>query len=625
MTIVALDTETHLISPNNQAPRLVSVAIKGAGKAQLFARKAGLAQVRKLLRERATTIVGANIAFDTCVLGAADAALIPLLFDAYDADRIVDVQLQEKLITIRQGSLKYTKVSLGDLAERYLDESLDKSADGWRLRYSELDGVPIHEWPAAAIKYAKDDARATRAVYFAQRRDFEGYPHRAELARQTRAAFAMRLMQNWGINANAESVAALRAETEAEVEQFSKQLHKAGLLRLEERYPKGVLKRDGGKKVVVETRSMKAIEARVKAAPAYKKSGAPSTATGRASTSMATLRDSGDPVLENMAKRAKSAKVLDFVRVLEKATEHPFHPRWNVLQETGRSSCGSKEDPGNLQAQPRKGGIRQCWEPSPGHIFLTTDVDCAELRSWSQVTYSLFGFSAMRDVFLQGEGRDDPHMALHLAFPAVVPDRQFAKIPNFGFPGGLGAKKFVDYAKNYGKRVSLDQAYELRAAWQAQWPEHQPYFDHISDLTSDFSDHELTQLFSGRIRGQVRFTQAANSYFQGLTADMMLDAFYRIQRACYARPGSALYGCRAVAFVHDEIMLEVPYENRRDDRPHRAALEVQKHISDAAAIWTPDVPNRSSSAAMRRWYKGAKAKYTKQGLLRPWAPERDAE
>jgi DNA polymerase I-like protein with 3'-5' exonuclease and polymerase domains len=58
---------------------------------------------------------------------------------------------------------------------------------------------------------------------------------------------------------------------------------------------------------------------------------------------------------------------------------------------------------------------------------------------------------------------------------------------------------------------------------------------------------QTVELPTGRVRAQCRFTEAANTWFQGLASDVTKDALWRIYRAGLA-----------VAFVvHDEIALEV--------------------------------------------------------------------
>ena len=55
---------------------------------------------------------------------------------------------------------------------------------------------------------------------------------------------------------------------------------------------------------------------------------------------------------------------------------------------------------------------------------------------------------------------------------------------------------------------------------------------------------------TGRVRGQVNYTQARNTPFQGLAADGAALALFGLVRA----------GFRIVAFVHDEVLVELPDE-----------------------------------------------------------------
>lgn len=65
------------------------------------------------------------------------------------------------------------KSGLGDLLLRYegLDLSADKKGtDSWRLRYGELIGVPIRDWPPEALRYALEDPVHTAQLRVAQAR-----------------------------------------------------------------------------------------------------------------------------------------------------------------------------------------------------------------------------------------------------------------------------------------------------------------------------------------------------------------------------------------------------------------------------------------------------------------------
>lgn len=121
--------------------------------------------------------------------------------------------------------------------------------------------------------------------------------------------------------------------------------------------------------------------------------------------------------------------------------------------------------------------------------------------------------------------------------------------------------------------------------------------------------------WSGRVRGGLDYCSAANSYFQGRTADGAKMANYNFSRDCYIATSGALRGVRPVLFLHDEIMSEMP-----EEQSHEAAMAKTDIMIRAMREVIPDVPITAKPVLMRRWYKGAKACFL-DGLLVPSKPE----
>jgi hypothetical protein len=170
--------------------------------------------------------------------------------------------------------------------------------------------------------------------------------------------------------------------------------------------------------------------------------------------------------------------------------------RFNTMVNTGRTSCsGSRDDDDNvtglnLQNLPREGVVRECLCASPGHVLFACDYSAIELVTLSQHCLARYGFSKMAEAIRLGA---DLH-ALDAAFRAGVdvtvlpnldkksilkllgPDadklRDKSKAKNFGLPGGLGGKTFVEYAwTSYGVRITEEQFKEEKAQWLRTWPE----------------------------------------------------------------------------------------------------------------------------------------------------------
>ncbi len=109
---------------------------------------------------------------------------------------------------------------------------------------------------------------------------------------------------------------------------------------------------------------------------------------------------------------------------------------------------------------------------------------------------------------------------------------------------------------------------------------------------------------TGRVKSDCRYTQEHNWPFQGLSADGAKLALYELNRAGY----------RVVAFIHDEVLVEVAecedYSQSADD--------ISRIMVAAMRQVCPDVEIRTEYAVMRRWDKAAKALYDAQGRLIPF-------
>jgi len=186
---------------------------------------------------------------------------------------------------------------------------------------------------------------------------------------------------------------------------------------------------------------------------------------------------------------------------------------------------------------------------------------------------------------------------------------------NFGYPGGLGADKFVGYAKAMASvTITLERSKQIRNAWFRRWPEMQRYFEHVAMIAGRLGEGVVISPRSGFVRGGLAFTQLANHYFQSLTATGAKDALWHVSRECYSDPGSPLWSCRPVIFAHDEILNEMP-----EDRASAAAERQTEVMIDVMKKWIPDIPIKASAVLMRRWYKGAKP-VRRDGKLVPSKP-----
>lgn len=748
---LSLDSETFLLAPGIAAPRMVCLTTCDPdGESHLLLRDDAIPLLHDLFdagcgsQDREADkieFVLHHARFDMAVFAAADPRLLPKIMRLYDEGRVRCTMVREKMLALARGELadegetgakRNIKFSLDKCVLRRfgIDLSADKAkvatdtdgkvrvvgdADSWRLRYGELDGVPVEQWPVKARTYAMDDSRWNLALFDHQTGELQaeggsGDVIPDELA-QTRSAVWLYLMSVRGVRTDPSAVNRLATTTRASYERMNAIIRAADVLR--PKMEKGEM---------VWTKNMAALRERVILAYDGKppmtgggkkprKDGTltpPAVSTAREDlisvadpsvmawideteqAIVTTRRDAGLPdftpeemgevakdvsaaagqhfgidpakvynwlVLHAVGERSGVEKVLKtYVPVLWQGTQTPICTKFNELVASGR---GSSYEP-NLQNPPRKGGIRECFVPRPGYVFVLCDYSFIELVTLAQSCFEMFGFSAMRDAINAGL---DPHLdmaadMLGITYeeavrrkkagdPEIDYARQLAKALNFGFPGGLGKAKFVEYAlAGYGVRLTEAEAAERKERWYRKWPEMRKYHDYFGRQTLGDRLFDLVQPGSGRVRGQVGFCDGCNSVFQGRAADGIKRAGWYVTRECYLRDPypsnllpfdarsrptvdrlraglggapSPLLGAYPVLFLHDELILEAP-----EATAHLVAPRLSTVMIEGMREVVPDTRVGTEYALCPRWYKGAKSLYAPDGRLIPWEPKKAA-
>lgn len=627
---------------------------RGTFATGLLLRKDASRWLRPLLEDSRTIIVGHNVTYDLGIGIDADPALLRLVFQKYADGLVHDTIVRQQLIDICTGEMKFhvdeddnpkrTAYDLSALSLRLLDKRLAKK-DTWRLKYALLDGVPLSEWPAEAIDYAVSDAVTTGEVHEKQTElvgDDGKIPNSEE---QHCAAWGLHLQSVWGIRTDGEAVEKLAAELEEDYAAKMLELKTPPTEALTDPEalpwslmfsirPSRALKSGPRKGLIVPekvSKNMKAIRARVVAA--YAKKGVPEeeipkTDGGGVSTAKKTLVESGDELLKKLAEVGAVAKLLEtYVPILRSGTEVPINPRYNVLVETGRTSCAKP----NIQNPPRGGGVRACFVARPGHVYAFSDYDTLELRALAQVCLDVLGKSEMAEALRRGE---DLHLSLAAEMLGISLEetqrrfnegdaevreyRQQAKPANFGFPGGMAAASFREYAEGYGIKLTEEQSEQIHDTWFRKWPEMRDYFEWIKQLVQ--TGEPAVQIRSGRMRGGASFCATANGFFQGLAADGAKEAVWRVAWECYVDESSPLFGCRPVFFIHDEIGMEIPFDQFGIERSARAAQRLSDVMIEAMKKWIPNIPISCKPVMVRRWYKGAEPVRNADGFLVPCKP-----
>lgn len=111
---------------------------------------------------------------------------------------------------------------------------------------------------------------------------------------------------------------------------------------------------------------------------------------------------------------------------------------------------------------------------------------------------------------------------------------------------------------------------------------------------------------TGRLRGRVGFSQSRNTPFQAIAADGAKLALWGLYRA----------GFRSVAFVHDEVLIELP----RSANHAEEARRIDRILCDSMQQLTGSIPIACEYALSDRWYKQAEVVFDDQGRLCLWTP-----
>lgn len=220
----------------------------------------------------------------------------------------------------------------------------------------------------------------------------------------------------------------------------------------------------------------------------------------------------------------------------------------------------------NLQQLPRVGGIRECFIPKKeGNVFVDVDYSAIELVCLSQVLINKFGHSEMAELI--NSGKDLHYETASSIFKKPIKDitkdqRQFAKIANFGYPANMAPSTFVDYCKGYGLDITSAFSADVKEAWKKKYPEIEEFFklpNNYKDIEIQTKDGDVYQTFkhttiTGRKRARATYTAFLNTHFQGLAADGMKLALYKILKA----------GHELVLVVHDQCVVECSKESSEE-------------------------------------------------------------
>lgn len=654
--MIAFDFETHLIERLRPAPRPVCLSWHDGERSGLLVGNDMRDWLASRLAEGAH-LVGQNVSYDMRVAMARWPELAPEIFRAYAEDRVTDTQIRQQLFFIGtrpsfDDSVPY--YSLARLVQLIFDEDISagKGPDTWRMRYAELDGVPLSRWPKEAIDYPISDAVWTWRAWDAQER--QAKCEIRDDAFQSYAAFSLDLAASRGMRTSAAAVDACEAQHLATLDELRPQLLGAGLLAYEGP------KKDPQRKLIMKRAPAQAMVRqawidlhRRQAAAGEELSPVIYTPAAQKRHRAAELRNpdpcdlpasdfstdkaaalaTGHETLRLRARYVLAEKILStYVGPMRAGTEGPITTRFG-LASTTRTTSGAPGKPlvgTNLQNAPRSGGVRECIVPRAGHLLLTADLAAAELHTLAEACRRIVGHTVMGDLL---KDHKDLHLYLGCLLigikfdadaearyaqgdPELKRARQQAKPANFGFGGAMGWRTFVLYNLKQGTVFTPSQARRLRATWLDAYPEMSEYFDACKRELGP-SNSAVIELWPGgpwrRVKG---LSMIANSRFQAPAARGAKLGVTAVTRAAHR---GELDAVRPVNFVHDELVAEL--EDRGPDENAKNALAFGQILEHSFNIMCPNYPTTVDAVLADRYAKGAEPVYDAKGRLTVWSPE----
>jgi DNA polymerase-1 len=355
--VFSLDSETFLLRPGVQAPPIVCLAHK------VSVPKTGAAADRTLLHARdpraleiltwALThaiVTGHRVAYDLCCAATSWPHLLPLIFRAYEEDRVTCTLLREVLSDIARGvSLESQAYGLDSVLEKHTGRTVNK-LDPWRAKYGTLWVLDIEDWPGDARSYALGDVDAAHDIYYAQEAAYRSQGWLEDEYAQARADFWLNLTSAHGIRTDAQRVPEYYAETLAASEKDRAIAAQAGLVR-----------GDGTRDTKLAMARMVAVMESLGEDPPLTDTGEKKLKELRKSNPSATWRDiwtsegkcistdedsclaSGDFILEAYQRFGSLKTRLSRAARLYKGFDLPLQASFRALVETGRTSCTQGE------------------------------------------------------------------------------------------------------------------------------------------------------------------------------------------------------------------------------------------------------------------------------------------
>jgi hypothetical protein len=285
-----------------------------------------------------------------------------------------------------------------------------------------------------------------------------------------------------------------------------------------------------------------------------------------------------------MVTRANELRLLD----VPLSDEGRAHPTVDQLGTSTARFSWSKPPLGSISKDARK-----YLHAAHHRVLVSVDISQAQLR----IAADLSGDPGLLAVF---ESRQDVHRAIATQLFGEPPDdhqRSQAKAVSFGVLLGMGARKLVDYAADFGAKVTADEAAALIERFFAQFPKVRRY---RQDLFHAMQKRGSVVTPSGR---RCQFDPHSDDLHPGTTLAYVLQMTEAdIIKAALLQACNALDLDRARPSIvlHDELIVEAD-ESYADE----AGAVLERALADSLnAHLKRCAPGPLEAEVAKRWAEG---------------------
>lgn len=661
--ITVCDLETALIRPGLLLPPPAIATTYNARDGARLWTTAQLPELFEKLLSGNNVTIGHDLArFDMGVIAEWYPHLRPLIWRAFEENRILDTLIAQRIIQIQKG--EPGPLALGEVARRYGLVTQDKKdEDVQALRMSFAQYVGAKDISPAHAAYALQDAVDPFPIF--ERQLATNLVSVKDLALLTRQSFWTGLVAARGFRTDAEHVKIFQQRVEEHLELLDGLARESGFVRddgtmntkvvkcaVADAYCPGALERFG---VLRPEDLSKAREADFVAW--CRNEGLPlplSKSEKSIGTDKIVKADSGDADLEDLETwgqwKAAGSKDID---ILLRGTVEPVHTRFSLANtlrvissdpNANNFGKGKKTDPqqdaiklrkkmphlsdAELQrlviARQKVWGIRECIAPRAGNAIVTTDIKGLENGSLAQCI--VWGCGDRRFADKVNSGRDihaelgsdilgttyEDIQARRKAGDVEAEEaRDCGKPGNFGLSGGMRKWQTLQgYARRgYNVRMSEERTKQVIAAFDryAAQDGRGAWLKRANLFKNSEGRYDVQLPLTSIWRRNVSRTDCCNNPFQTLGALIATEAGWQIVKGQYLTgrcPGNLIF------FVYDDFTSECA----PDDVAEVAAFH-ERAIREAGEKISPDVIYAGDSRALTHLSKGQKAKRDANGRL----------